>query len=329
MREFGKVGPTFWTRGTGKALRGHPEAQIVALYLMSAPTSNMIGLYYLPVEVIAHDTGLPLEGASKGLRRAFEGGFCTYDEASEMVFVHTMAPRQLGLDDGEALSPKDNRVKAIVKLMRECGCTVLLDAFHSLYRDRLCLPSPWWEAPLKGLARGSEAPSKPGDGDGDGDGEREGECERGQAATPTEPAPAPKPDPLPVAVATGPALDRSNSVETPEAKPKRKGRLPDSWAYTAQHRDKAYELGLDVDAEADAFRDYHQAHGTTMAKWDMAFHTWLRNAVKFGPAPGKTPKPDYLEIPDDAGPAMSLAEALQFCPPEHRAPIQEFLGGVR
>lgn len=160
MREFGKVGPTFWTRGTGKALRGHPEAQIVALYLMSAPTSNMIGLYYLPISTIAHDTGLPLEGASKGLRRASEGGFCTYDEASEMVFVHTMAPRQLGLDDGEALSPKDNRVKAIVKLMRECGCAVLLDAFHSLYRDRMCLPPPWWEAPSKGLARGSEGARK-------------------------------------------------------------------------------------------------------------------------------------------------------------------------
>ena len=156
------------------------------------------------------------------------------------------------------------------------------------------------------------------------------ECEGNQPGeAPTKPDASTEPDPLPVAVATGPTLERSNSIEAPEAKPKRKGRLPDSWVYTAQHRDKAYELGLDVDAEANAFRDYHAAHGSTMANWDMAFHTWLRNAVKFGPAPSKAPEPAYLEIPDDAGPAMSLAEALQFCPPEHRGPIQEFLGGIR
>ena len=161
MRDYGKVSPLFWTRGTGKALRGNPEAQIVALYLMSAPTSNMIGLYYLPVATIAHDTGLPFEGASKGLQRASEGGLCTYNEGTEMVFVHTMAPRQLGLEDDESLSPRDNRVKAIIKLMRECGCPELLQLFYEKYRERLCLPEPWWEAPSKGLQSPSGGPSKP------------------------------------------------------------------------------------------------------------------------------------------------------------------------
>ena len=181
MRDYGKVVPTFWTRGTGKELRGHPEAQIVALYLMSAPSSNMIGLYYLPVETIAHDTGLPFEGASKGLRRASEGGFCTYHDASEMVFVHTMAPRQLGLEDGEALKPKDNRAKAVLKLMRECGCVDLLSAFYAMYRERLGLPEPWWDVSGKPLGRGFEGaskgssddvstPSKPGSGSGSGSG---------------------------------------------------------------------------------------------------------------------------------------------------------------
>lgn len=168
------------------------------------------------------------------------------------------------------------------------------------------------------------------------------ECEGNQPdETPTEPDASTEPDPLPVAVATGPApSDESKTDEkpddngkvdqpTPEPRGQRKTRLPDDWAYNPKHEAKARELGLDINAEAEAFRDFHGGHGTTMLKWDLAFHTWLRNAVKFGPAPGKAPEPVYLEIPDDTAPAMSLAEALQFCPPEHRAPIQEFLGGVR
>ena len=44
MRDYAKIRPVFWTRGTGKKLRGDPEAQVVALYLMSAPLSHMTGL---------------------------------------------------------------------------------------------------------------------------------------------------------------------------------------------------------------------------------------------------------------------------------------------
>ncbi len=175
------------------------------------------------------------------------------------------------------------------------------------------------------------------------------ECEGNQTSeVGTEPAPPSKPDPLPVAVAPGPApsedsnsdgkgdekaekTDEPGKADPPKPEPRspRKTRLPDDWAPTPKHDAKARELGLDVDAEAEAFRDFHGGRGSTMFDWSLAFHTWLRNAVKFGPAPSKAPEPTYLEIPDDAGPVMSLADALEFCPPEHRGPIQEFLGGIR
>src|SRR5690625_3120250 len=96
MRDYGKVAPQFWTGSTGKELRAHGhEAVIVGLYLMTSPHANMIGLYYLPVLYIAHETGLGLEGARKGLQRACEAGFCTYDDTSEYVFVHAMARFQI------------------------------------------------------------------------------------------------------------------------------------------------------------------------------------------------------------------------------------------
>ena len=111
MRDYSKVNGQFWTGKTGKALRGDAQAQIVAMYLVTSPHSNMIGVYHCPILYIAHETGLPIEGASKGLQRLIEGEYCTYDEASETVFVHEMAKYQIG----ESLSPNDKQVKGVQK----------------------------------------------------------------------------------------------------------------------------------------------------------------------------------------------------------------------
>ncbi|EEW4485717.1 replication protein [Escherichia coli] len=76
MRDYAKVSPRFWLGETGRELRkAGAEAQVVAFYLMTSPHANMLGLYYLPVLYLAHETGLGLEGASKGLQRGFEGAF--------------------------------------------------------------------------------------------------------------------------------------------------------------------------------------------------------------------------------------------------------------
>jgi len=97
MRDYAKLAPTFWTGTTGKALRKKgPEALIVALYLVSAPGSNMLGLYYQPLLFMAHDTGLGIEGASKGLHACTDAGFCSYDDDTELVFVPEMAAWPIG-----------------------------------------------------------------------------------------------------------------------------------------------------------------------------------------------------------------------------------------
>lgn len=112
MRDYGKVSPTFWTGKTGKDLRTRGfEAQIVALYLVSSPHSNMLGLYYQPVLYMAHETGLGIEGASKGLRECIEAKFCAFDEASEMVWVYEMASYQIANE----LKASDKRCHGIQK----------------------------------------------------------------------------------------------------------------------------------------------------------------------------------------------------------------------
>ena len=95
MRDYSKVSPLFWTGSTGKELRKNPEALIVAMYLMTNPHANMLGLYYIPIIYIAHETGLGIEGASKGLEWGKRAGFCDYDPISEMVWVYEMARFQI------------------------------------------------------------------------------------------------------------------------------------------------------------------------------------------------------------------------------------------
>ena len=110
MRDYATVSPQFWLGKTGRELRSAgAEAQVVAFYLMTSPHANMLGLYYLPVLYLAHETGLGLEGATKGLERAIKAGFCSYDEHSEMVWVHEMAGYQVG----RGLKAGDNKCAGV------------------------------------------------------------------------------------------------------------------------------------------------------------------------------------------------------------------------
>lgn len=110
MRDYAKVSPQFWIGPTGKKLRAAgAEAQIVAMYLMTSPHANMLGLFYCPVMFIAHETGLGFEGASKGLLSAASAGFCEYDDDSEMVWVMEMASYQIG----DSLKAEDKRCAGV------------------------------------------------------------------------------------------------------------------------------------------------------------------------------------------------------------------------
>lgn len=131
------VSPKFWIGETGKALRGDPNAQLLALYLMTCPHANMIGVFHCPLLYMAHETGIPSEGASKALARLCEGGFCSYDEPTETVFVHRMAAFQVG----ESLKAEDNRVKSVVKEWQNIAPRGLQDAFFAIYSIAFHLPT--------------------------------------------------------------------------------------------------------------------------------------------------------------------------------------------
>ena len=151
MRDYGKVSPQFWTGTTGRKIRAlGANAQVVALYLMTCPASSMIGLYSLPLPMLAHETGIPLEGACKALLSLSEVGFAEYDEANEIVLVHAMARHQIG----ERVVKADKRHLGVTREAQKLTYTPLFAKWHARYREPYDLPDMSHASPL-------EAPSKP------------------------------------------------------------------------------------------------------------------------------------------------------------------------
>jgi hypothetical protein len=147
------VAPSFWTGRTGRLLRGDSDAQLVAMYLLTGPHSTMTGVFHCPVAYIATDTGLPLEGASKGLRRLCEVSWCSFDEGIDLVWVHEMARFQVGT----ALKANDNRVVAVKKEFAALPKCLISHCFFLRYSDDFHLvPRP----DLAEFVRGSKGASK-------------------------------------------------------------------------------------------------------------------------------------------------------------------------
>lgn len=153
MRDYGIVSPKFWIGETGKSLRGNPAAQVLALYLMTCPHANMIGVFHCPMVYMMHETGLDSEGASKALASLIEADYCTYEEASETVFVHRMAAFQIA----ERLKPDDKRVKGVEREWSNIDSKPIKTKFFAIYSIAFHLPKEGEEqnpieAPSKALA---------------------------------------------------------------------------------------------------------------------------------------------------------------------------------
>lgn len=151
---YGVVKPSFWTGATGRALRQDVDAQVVALYLMTSPHANIIGVFRCPIGYIAAETGRPIEGASKGLLKLVEMGFCTVDPETETVWVHEMARFQIG----ESLKGADKRVKHVARFFADIEDFRIKWAFFAKYGAAYQLIEPSDPKPLASPIEGASMP---------------------------------------------------------------------------------------------------------------------------------------------------------------------------
>ncbi|MDW9773069.1 hypothetical protein GOA89_14765 [Sinorhizobium meliloti] len=243
MRDYGKVGPGFWTGVTGKRLRGDADAQIVALYLMTCPHANMIGIFHCPLLYISHDTGLPLEGASKGLQRLSEEGFCTLDTERDLIWVHEMARFQIA----DALKPKDNRIVNVAKELASLPKCQITRAFYEAYAERFLLVD---RDELKDLRSPSQAPSKPLRSQKQ---EQEQEQEK-------------KEEPV------GSSKKRGSRLSPDWA-------LPEEWRSYAVKKGLALKR---IDIEAEKFKNHwlqQSGQRGVKADWSAAWRNWVLNSL--------------------------------------------------
>lgn len=138
MRNYALVSPVFWVGSTGRELRKvGADAQVLALYLITSPTSQMYGLYYLPKVLMSQETGIK-DARTADLLSAFEGlRYAYYDEAHEFVWVVEMARWQLQLD--QPLKSGDRRVAHANHWYRSLPKNAYLGPFYDRYHYLLNL----------------------------------------------------------------------------------------------------------------------------------------------------------------------------------------------
>jgi len=146
MRDYAIVSPLFWTGDTGRQIRAKGrDAQVVALYLLTCPSSRMLGIYYLPLPMLAHEVGITLQGASKALASLSEAHFAYYDEVREQVWVPEMARFQIA----ERLAPSDKRCRGVVKELEKLQDSPFYMRFLDRYAESFHLPRP---SPFEGAS---------------------------------------------------------------------------------------------------------------------------------------------------------------------------------
>lgn len=144
-RDFVKISPNFWTGKTGRDLRrAGMGATLVAMYLLTCPSANYIGIFRLPMAYMAADLGIDAERAREYLREVEYTGFCKYDAREEIVWVIEGARHQLG-----ELKAGDNKVKMCQKDFDRIPveCSFLREYFNK-YRNTLHLKAhkDWTDA---------------------------------------------------------------------------------------------------------------------------------------------------------------------------------------
>lgn len=154
MRAYAYVVPTFWTRGSGKKLRGKPLAQALALYVMTAPSSNMIGLYYVPLTTIAAETGIPAEALPAVFQDIRE--IAKYDFENEVVWVPEAAAHQVG----ETMKALDKRRAQVMRDAEAMGSHPFALEFFSKYGAPYGIEVPNHADWSEGLATNQEGPSE-------------------------------------------------------------------------------------------------------------------------------------------------------------------------
>jgi hypothetical protein len=302
MRAYGIIKSAFWLRGSGKRLRGNPEAQVLALYLMTCSQGTMCGIFHVALPTVAHDTGIAMSRIAELLVMLNE--IVAYDPDEELCWIPNAAREQVGT----SLCAKDKKRPAVLRELKQFGHHPFVGEFFQLYLEPYLLEAEWsiWsrsqpKAPSKPLRSPFEAPSKPPVQDQDQDQDQDqvnADRPEFESGEPGKGFATPESSDSPKAQQRGTSAPesgiQSEAVERPRArrspkppKPKPERFVPDDWQPNETHLEKARELGVLIHVEVQRFRCYE--FKTPKTDWNRAFHGWLARAGQFATSSGYRP----------------------------------------
>lgn len=166
-QDYARVTPAFWTGSTGRALRGHPHAQVAAAYLITCRSATPIGIFNLALPTMQHETGLSPAKLRSALELLEREGFAFYDEAREEVWVPERARTQIAPE----LERNDNRWRFVQAWLKDVDSSPFASAFRRKYAicyhleaaetAETAVQAEPTSTPFEGGAEGLATPSKP------------------------------------------------------------------------------------------------------------------------------------------------------------------------
>lgn len=154
MRDFFvQVRPAFMWVEAGRKLRaaGGPMALLLGSYLWTAPSGNLIGLFYLPLVTMGAETGMGPEELHAALNACARADFAYYGAEREEVWLPAFMERTIG----ERMKAGDLRRPAVEKMLAAARASRFFGDLLDRYGGPYALTG---EAPSKPLASPSEGP---------------------------------------------------------------------------------------------------------------------------------------------------------------------------
>lgn len=130
MREFCKFSVQFWTGALHEKLKAlGPDAVLLAVYLQTNPHSNMLGTYYLPLEYMSYDTGIPLETIDRLLFEFEALNYSHFSREHTLIWVVDLA----FIQTSGALKERDKRVVLMQRHYEALPMVSFLQAIYDKY----------------------------------------------------------------------------------------------------------------------------------------------------------------------------------------------------
>jgi hypothetical protein len=114
------------------------KANLVSAYLLTSPYSNRLGLYHIPIPMIAYDCSVPMEWVRDALDCISACDFAKYDELTSFVWVIKMAGYQnIGREPTKwgPMKPTDNNVISIRSQYLALRNNAFLGEFFDYYAE--------------------------------------------------------------------------------------------------------------------------------------------------------------------------------------------------